>query len=188
MSMKFSQIFHDFFRIVILNGKALGSVAHYFFNKEYQARGAPHYHILLWIDGAPVASKDDDDVVLQWIQERITCCIRDEASNPELHKLVTKYQYHKCNNYCRRKMKVGGTFITRCRFGFHRQTRESANLLTVDEFMKLSHRKMYNLPRSPEEIRINKYNPLLLMLWKANWTCSMLASPHWPFPSMSLAT
>ena len=34
--------------------------------------------------------------------------------------------------------------------------------------MKLSHRKMYTLPRSPEEIRINNYNPLLLMLWKAN--------------------
>ena len=34
--------------------------------------------------------------------------------------------------------------------------------------MKLSHRKIYNLPRSPEEIRINNYNPLLLMLWKAN--------------------
>ena len=33
--------------------------------------------------------------------------------------------------------------------------------------MKLSHRKMYKLPRSPEEIRIN-YNPLLLLLWKAN--------------------
>ena len=168
MSRKFSQKFHDFFRIVILNGKALGSVAHYFFKMEYQARGAPHYHILLWIDGAPVAGKDDDDVVLQWIQERITCRIPDEASNPELHKLVTKYQYHKCNNYCRRKKKVGGTFITRCRFGFPRQTRESANLLTMDECMKLSHRKMYNLPRSPEEIRINNYNSLLLMLWKAN--------------------
>ena len=37
---------------MILNGKALGTVAHYFFKKEYQARGAPHYHILLWIDGA----------------------------------------------------------------------------------------------------------------------------------------
>ena len=27
---------------------------------------------------------------------------------------------------------------------------------------------MYKLPRSQEEIRINKYNPLLLLLWKAN--------------------
>ena len=77
---------------MILNGKALGTVAHYFF-KEYQARGAPHYHILLWIDGAPVAAKDDDDVVLQWIQERITCRIPDKTTNPGLHQLVTRYQY-----------------------------------------------------------------------------------------------
>ena len=60
----------------------------------YQARGVPQYHILLWID--------DYDVVLQWIQQRITCRIPEEASNPEIHRLVTKYQYHKCNTYCRR--------------------------------------------------------------------------------------
>ena len=61
-----------------------------------------------------------------------------------------------------------GTFITCCWFRFPRQTRESANLLSVDECIKLSHRKMYNLSCSPEEIRINNYNSLLLMLWKAN--------------------
>jgi hypothetical protein len=64
---KFSQKFHDFFNIVILKGQLLSKVVHYFY-KEYQGRGAPHYHILLWIEGAPVAGKDDDDVVLQWIQ------------------------------------------------------------------------------------------------------------------------
>ena len=84
----------------------MGSVAHHFYKKEYQARGAPHYHILLWIEGAPVAGKDDDDVVLQWIRERITCRIPEEASNPDLHRLVTKYQYHKCNNYCRHTLLV----------------------------------------------------------------------------------
>ena len=62
----------------------------------------------------------------------------------------------------------GGTFVTRCRFGFPRQECESATLLSVDQCMKLSHRKMYNLARACSEIRINNYNPLLLMLWKAN--------------------
>ena len=60
------------------------------------------------------------------------------------------------------------TFITRCRFGFPRQERDEVTLLTVEECMKLSHRKMYNLPRSKVETRINNYNPLILMLWKAN--------------------
>ena len=149
---------HDFFQTVIIKGQVLGCVSHYFFKKEYQARGAPHYHILLWIDGAPVAGTDSNDEVLQWIQARITCCIPEENSNPELHQLVTKYQHHKCNSYCQRKKRVGDTFITRCRFGFPRQECTTATLLSVDECMKLSHRKIYTLPRSP----------LLLMLWKAN--------------------
>ena len=34
--------------------------------------------------------------------------------------------------------------------------------------MKLSYRKMYSLVRACSEIRVNNYNPLLLMLWKAN--------------------
>ena len=101
----------------------------------------------------------------RYCSARITCRIPEENSNPELHQLVTKYQHHKCNSYCQRKKRVGDTFITRCRFGFPRQECSTATLLSVDECMKLSHRKMYTLPRSPEEIRINNYNPLL---WKAN--------------------
>ena len=112
VSRKFSQKFHDFFKTVILKGEVLGTGSHYFYKKEYQARGAPHYHILLWIEGAPVAGVDDDEVVLQWIQERITCRIPEPTTNPELHQLVTKYLYHKCNKYCQRRKRVKGTFIT----------------------------------------------------------------------------
>ena len=74
---------------MILNGGLLGDVTHYYWKKEYQAHGAPHYHIFLWIDGAPVIDRDDLEDVLSWIQERITCRIPDKKSNPELHRLVT---------------------------------------------------------------------------------------------------
>ena len=83
MSREFLQKFYDFFKVVILKGEVLAKVCHYFY-KEYQARGAPHYHILLWIEGAPVAGVDDE-VVLQWIQERITCRILEPTTNSELH-------------------------------------------------------------------------------------------------------
>ena len=55
-------------------------------------RGAPHYHVLLWINGAPVIGVDSEITILKWIQERITCRIPDKVSNPELHRLVIKYQ------------------------------------------------------------------------------------------------
>ena len=86
VSRKFSSKFQTFFRKVILNGGVLGDMTHYYWKKEYQAHGAPHYHVLLWIDGAPVIYCDDPKDVLSWIQERITCRIPDKESNPELHR------------------------------------------------------------------------------------------------------
>ena len=75
VSRKFSQKFHSFFQRVVKKGEVLGTVDHFYWKKEYQARGAPHYHVLLWIKDAPVIGRDDPDEVLGWIQERITCHI-----------------------------------------------------------------------------------------------------------------
>ena len=169
VSRKFSLKFHAFFRKVILNGEVLGKVDHFYWKKEYQARGAPHYHVLLWIRGAPVIGRNDPDRVLAWIQERITCHIPDQKSSPELHWLVTRYQSHKCSNYCKRRKKCGKySFITRCRFGFPRQACENAKLNPVQE-------RIYQLTRTNSEVRVNDYNPLLLMLWKANIDIQFIA-------------
>ena len=168
VSSKFSLKFHAFFRTVLMKGDVLGKVDHFYWKKEYQARGAPHYHVLLWIRDAPVIGVDDPEKVLGWIQEKITCHIPDKESNPELHSLVTRYQMHKCSAYCKRKRKCGrSTFITRCRFGFPRQACENPKLNSVQDSLKTRNR-IYQLARTDVEVRVNDFNPLLLMLWKAN--------------------
>eukprot|EP00731_Ephydatia_muelleri_P003461 Em0001g3461a len=167
VSRKFSANFHHLFYTVLLKGSVLGVVLHFFWKKEYQARGAPHYHVLLWIQDAPVIGKSDPKDVLAWIQERITCKIPDAALNPELHALVTKYQMHKCTNYCKRRQKLKSGFITKCRFSFPRDVTEHAVLNPVEECLK-SRKKIYLLPRAAQECRVNDYNPLLLLLWQAN--------------------
>ena len=167
VSRKFSANFHHLFYTILLKGSVLGVVLHFFWKKEYQARGAPHYHVLLWIQDAPVIGKSDPKDVLAWIQERITCKIPDAALNPELHALVTKYQMHKCTNYCKRRQKLKSGFITKCRFSFPRDVTEHAVLNPVEECLK-SRKKIYLLPRAAQECRVNDYNPLLLLLWQAN--------------------
>ena len=67
-SIKFSAMFHAFFKIFIKGG-ALGKVDHCYIKKEYQARRAPHYHIHC----APVTGVDPPEKVLAWIEKRITC-------------------------------------------------------------------------------------------------------------------
>ena len=49
VSRKVSSKFHAFFCKVIWNGGVMEGVTHYYWKKEYQAHGAPHYHVLLWI-------------------------------------------------------------------------------------------------------------------------------------------
>ena len=167
VTRKFDQKFKNFFSTVILNGQVLGKVNHHFVKKEYQARGAPQYHVLLWIDNAPVIGSNSDNEVLDWIQQRITCRLPDEASNPQLHQLVRKYQLHKCSSYCKRKRKFNNVYVSRCKFGFPREEAEEGVINSVDECLK-SRSKIYQLPRSSAEVRVNDYNPLLLLLWKAN--------------------
>ena len=130
--------------------------------------GAPHYHI------GPVIGINENSEVFKWIEERITCRIPDQKTNPELYAMVTKYQMHKCSAYCRRKRKVNGLFVTKCRFAFPRQEMEKGQISNVEECLK-SRKKIYCLPRSDLEVRVNDYNPLILLLTKANMDIQFIA-------------
>ena len=172
VSRQFSSKFHAFFKTVIIKGEILGKVTNYYFKKEYQTRGAPHYHVLLWIEGAPVIGIDPSENVLSWIQDRITCHIPDPETNPELYHLVTRYQMHKCSGYCLRSRKVKGVkgknvFIKQCKFNFPRAECSHAQLNPVDPSLR-SRQRIYSLPRAKTEVRVNDYNPLILYLWRAN--------------------
>ena len=77
-----------------MKGDVFSKVENFYWKKEYQARGPAHYHVLPWIEDAPVIGWDDPDKVLAWIQERINCYLPDKESDPELHGLVTRCQTH----------------------------------------------------------------------------------------------
>ena len=168
VSRQFSLKFHEFFNKIIINGRVLGQVDQFYWKKEYQARGAPHYHALVWICNAPVIGVSKEEDVIKFIDDRITCHIPKKDSCPELYNLVTKYQMHKCSNYCKRKRKFSSnTFITKCKFGFPRPGSDKTIINNVKESMK-AEKKIYHVKRDEEEVRINDYNPLILLLWKAN--------------------
>ena len=47
VSRKFVLKFHGFFRTVLLKAAVVSKIDHFYWKKEYQARGAPHYHVVL---------------------------------------------------------------------------------------------------------------------------------------------
>ena len=113
------QKFHSLFDF-ILKSQCLGKVIHFFYRREYQGRGTPHFHCKFWIENAPVIGKSSDEAVMNFITGHITCRLPSKSENIELHELVNNYQNHKCGKYCKKaiKSKKGNIFYKVCRFVF----------------------------------------------------------------------
>ena len=91
------------------NAAPLGKIADWFYRVDYQQRGSPHIHMLIWLEGAPVYGCDGDDEVTSFIDEIITCKMPN--SDPELGLLVNQ-QIHRHSQTCRKSQRqnVGSIF------------------------------------------------------------------------------
>ena len=78
----------------------LGIVEHYFWRLEYQARGAPHIHMKVWVRDAPVLGVNRKEEVLAFIAKYIRADFPNEQENSELYELVKRCQVHRCTKSC----------------------------------------------------------------------------------------
>ena len=98
----------DLFWSEFLKSKAnpIGKVTDYMIRIEFQARGSPHAHTILWIENAPKFGTDPVEEVTAFIDRYQTC--DNPSDDTELHELV-QLQSHVHSSSCMRK----GS----CRFG-----------------------------------------------------------------------
>ena len=91
----------------------IGKIIDYFYRVEFQQRGSPHIHSLLWVQDAPVIDKNTDAEVVEFVDKYVTCEI--PAEDETLLEIVTSVQQHskRHSKLCRKKGTV-------CRFTFPR--------------------------------------------------------------------
>ena len=112
---------NQFLRYFLMsNAVPVGKIADWFYRVEYQQRGSPHIHMLIWLENAPVYGSDNDDKVTSFIDEIITCKI--PSNDSELALLVNR-QIHRHSQTCRKKSKA------ECRFNFPQPPMKSTNIL-----------------------------------------------------------
>jgi hypothetical protein len=114
---------HEFINLVLKSQhNPLGHIKDSFYRVEFQNRGSPHIHMLLWVDDAPVYEKDSDEEVIEYIQKHLSCS--GNIENEEENELV-KLQRHKCSKRtCKNNKKES------CRFGFPMPPMRSTKILT----------------------------------------------------------
>ena len=85
----------------------IGKVCDYFYRVEFQQRGSPHIHMLVWVENAPTLETNSEEEIVQFVDQYLTCS-KDNEKTANLINL----QSHKHSRTCRKKGKPI------CRFGF----------------------------------------------------------------------
>ena len=88
--------------------KPLGEIVDYGIRIEFQARGSPHAHCVIWVKDAPKYGVNNDNEVCDFIDKYISCAIPEQEG--KLKDLVLLLQQHKHSTYCKRNKT--------CRFNF----------------------------------------------------------------------
>ena len=130
------------FRFLKEGVEPLGPLVDYFYRVEFQQRGSPHIHCLLWIKDSP---KIDNDMqcVIEFIDKYISCAKPTVESSEEMSELVAN-QMHRHSHTCRKGRKF------QCRFGFPKPPMPSTVILEelpadMDVNAKLAHGKAYKV-------------------------------------------
>ena len=102
--------------------KPLGEIADYAIKIEFQARGPPHAHCVIWVKDAPEFGVDNNDDVCDFTDQYVSCKV--PAEDGKLKDIVLLLQKHKHSSYCRRNKT--------CRFSFPKPP-SSKTLITKDD-------------------------------------------------------
>nr|XP_039256248.1 uncharacterized protein LOC120332966 [Styela clava] len=94
--------------VLLSPAQPLGHITDYVIRIEFQARGSPHAHMLLWVDKAPKLGIQTDEEVCAFISKHVACSF--PVDDLPLKALVQDLQTHSHSSYCR---KSGG-----CRFNY----------------------------------------------------------------------
>ena len=91
-------------------------VVDFYLRVEFQLKGSPHMHLLLWLDNTPVYNKNDPSSIEKCIEfiDEFICCKNNNEYLKEVSSLnLTSFQHHKhsftCKKFCKNK--------NECRFG-----------------------------------------------------------------------
>ena len=98
----------EFLNTVLKNScEPIGKLIDYFYRVEFQQRGSPHIHMLVWIENVPTLETNSEGEIVQFVDKYLTC----NTDNEKTANLVG-LQSHKHSKTCRKKGKPI------CRFGF----------------------------------------------------------------------
>ena len=101
-----------FTEILLSDTNPIGKIVYYALRIEFQMRGSPHLHALIWTSDCPKLDCDNKDTYIDYIDKHVQAFVPSKETDGELHELVNMYQRHSHSKSCRKYKNV------QCRFHF----------------------------------------------------------------------
>ena len=142
-------VFRRFIYDFMIKTEVFGKVKDFVVKVEFQQRGTPHIHLILWIQDAPVHGVNSDEELIAFIDKYIFCEIPQE--NDPLCEVVKKCQTHKClKNKCKRKNGID------CKYNFPKLPTESTVISSGHDTEEYK-----NLPSASKKVIANNMSKVL---------------------------
>lgn len=169
-------------------------VRDFWYRFEWQARGSPHCHGVLWLEGAvdcsDISSLTDEQrqTIIQYFDELVSAVLEEMPTHqgrqnhpcrkryfdiPESQRerdtqtLLALIQRHTmCGTHCMRKDRRTGRMT--CRFGYPKPLRESSELIQENGTWRFEPRRNVDT--------LQRYNRFVTMIWRGNTDFSPITS------------
>lgn len=169
-------------------------VKDFWYRFEWQHRGSPHIHGLLWLDNAPncvdieaLESEEERQEVINYFDELVSACrtnlhvitsrnnpcrrrfsdINPEEREIDLDRILSTVQRHsRCGSHCLRT--VRGSRRQACRYGFPIALEERSTLRQESGVWKF-------IPKRNDEL-LQRYNKFVTQVWRGNTDFSPVTS------------
>ena len=137
-----------FSEVLLSESNPIGKITYYALRIEFQMRGSPHLHALIWTSDCPKLASETKNAYVKFIDEHVQANLPNEPDDPELHELVNTYQKHNHSKTCRKYKN------TPCRFNFGQFfTKETVIAEPLDE--NIDEETKYNILNRRKEILTN---------------------------------
>ena len=101
-----------FTEVLLSQSNPIGKITYYALRIEFQMRGSPHLHALIWTSDCPKLTSENKEAYIEFIDKHVQANRPNEQDEPELHELVKMYKKHSHSKTCRKYKNVS------CRFNF----------------------------------------------------------------------
>ena len=93
----------SFFKDVLLsNVNPIGKIIYYALRIEFQMRGSPHLHSLIWTSDCPELTPGNEETYVRYIEKHVQAHLPERENEPEFYELVSMYQKHNHSRSCKK--------------------------------------------------------------------------------------